>query len=87
MGRYDAQNPAALKRLVSTGTQLRPFPPDVMDACWKAAHEIYAEESAKNPMFKRLWESHSAFRADSYLWWQVAELTYDSYQIRQRAKG
>jgi TRAP-type mannitol/chloroaromatic compound transport system substrate-binding protein len=87
MGKYDAQNPAALKRLVSTGTQLRPFPPDVMDACWKAAHDIYAEESAKNPMFKRLWESHSAFRADSYLWWQVAELTYDAYQIRQRAKG
>ncbi|KAF0227718.1 MAG: periplasmic mannitol-binding [Beijerinckiaceae bacterium] len=87
MGRYDQQNPAALKRLVAGGAQLRPFPQDVMDACWKAAHEIYAEESARNPMFKRLWESHSAFRADSYLWWQVAEQTYDTFQMRQRAKG
>lgn len=87
MGRYDAANPAALKRLIASGTQLRPFPADVMEACWKAAHEIYAEESAKNPMFKKLWDSHSAFRSDSYLWWQVAELTYDTFQIRQRAKG
>ncbi|MCA0400530.1 MAG: TRAP transporter substrate-binding protein [Proteobacteria bacterium] len=87
MGRYDSQNPAALKRLLQGGTQLRPFPADVMEACWKAAHEIYAEESAKSPMFKKLWDSHSAFRADSYLWWQVAEITYDAFQIRQRARG
>ncbi|WP_150286674.1 TRAP transporter substrate-binding protein [Rhabdaerophilum calidifontis] len=87
MGRYDTQNPLALKRLVAAGTQLRPFPADVMEACWKAAHEIYAEESARNPHFKALWESQSAFRGDSYLWWQVAELTYDTFQIRQRARG
>ena len=28
-----------------------------------------------------------AFRAEEYLWWQVAEYTYDSFMIRTRARG
>ncbi len=87
MGKYDAQNPAALKRLVGAGAQLRPFPNDVMDAFWKASNEVNAEEAAKNPGFKKLLDSQMSFRADQYLWWQVAEYTYDTFQIRQRAKG
>ena len=35
--KYDANNPAALKRLVQAGSQLKPFPQDVMQACFKAA--------------------------------------------------
>jgi TRAP-type mannitol/chloroaromatic compound transport system substrate-binding protein len=31
--RYDMQNPAALKRLVAGGTQLRPFTNEVLEAC------------------------------------------------------
>jgi hypothetical protein len=27
-----------------------------------------------------------AFRNDQYLWWQVAELTYDSYLVRNRSR-
>jgi TRAP-type mannitol/chloroaromatic compound transport system substrate-binding protein len=87
MAKYDAQNPAALKRLVAGGAQLRPFPQDVMEACWRAANELYAEVAATNPMFKRHLESLTAFRADGYLWWQVAEYSYDTFQIRQRARG
>ena len=28
-----------------------------------------------------------AFRNDQYLWWQVAELTYDSYMVRARTRA
>ena len=28
-----------------------------------------------------------AFRNDEYLWWQVAELGFDSFMIRARARG
>jgi hypothetical protein len=28
-----------------------------------------------------------AFRSDEYLWWQVAEYGFDTFMIRQRAKG
>src|SRR5438067_2580886 len=84
--KYDAANPAALKRLVGAGAQLRPFPPAVMDACLKASLELYGEVSAANADFKKIWESTLAFRNDQYLWWQVAEYTYDTYLIRNRTR-
>ena len=40
--KYDARNPVALKQLVGSGTKLRPFPQDVMNAAFKSAQEIYA---------------------------------------------
>jgi TRAP-type mannitol/chloroaromatic compound transport system substrate-binding protein len=83
--KYDALNPGALKRLVGAGTLLRPFPQDVMDACLKAANELYAETSAKNADFKKVYDAYSAFRNDQYLWSQIAEYTYDNFMIRARA--
>ncbi len=84
--KYDAGNPAALRRLVQAGTQLKPFPQEVMEACWKAANEVYAETSAKNAKFKKMHDAYMAFRNDEYLWWQVGEYTYDNFMIRQRAR-
>src|SRR5690606_20528983 len=83
VGRYDAQNPLALKRLVAAGTKLRPFSEATMDVCFRAANEVYAEISAKNEDFKKIWESIKAFRVDQYLWVQVADTTYDNYMIVQ----
>lgn len=85
--KYDTNNPLALKRLVAAGTKLRPFPADVMEACWKAGNEVYAEMSAKNAKFKKVHDAYMAFRNDQYLWWQVGEFNYDNFMIRQRAKG
>jgi TRAP-type mannitol/chloroaromatic compound transport system substrate-binding protein len=84
--KYDAVNPAALKRLVGGGAQLRPFSAEILDACLKAANEVYAETSAKNPDFKKVSEHMAAFRNDQYLWWQVAEYTFDTFQIRTRTR-
>ena len=39
------------------------------------------------PTSRRSWESTLAFRNDQYLWWQVAEYTYDTYLIRNRTPG
>lgn len=85
--KYDAENPVALKRLVAAGAVLTPFPQTVMEACLKAANEVYAEESAKNPEFKKVWDNMVAFRNDMYQWWQVAEYSYDSFMIRTRPRG
>jgi len=82
--KYDASNASALKRLASQGTVLQPFSPEVMDACYKAAQELYAEINAKNPAFKKIYDSYTAFMADGYLWHQVADYTMDSYMIRYR---
>jgi TRAP-type mannitol/chloroaromatic compound transport system substrate-binding protein len=86
LARYDARNPAALKRLIAGGAQLRPFSSSVMDACLKASNEVNAETSATNADYKKVWDSIVAFRNDAYLWWQVAEYQYDSYMIRSRTR-
>jgi TRAP-type mannitol/chloroaromatic compound transport system substrate-binding protein len=86
-GRYDARNPAALKRLIAAGTQLRPFPQPVMEACLKASNEVNAETSAANVDYKKVLDSMQAFRNDEVLWWQVAEYTYDGFMIRTRTRA
>jgi TRAP-type mannitol/chloroaromatic compound transport system substrate-binding protein len=85
--RYDARNPLALKRLVAAGTQLRPYSQSIMEACLKASNEVNAETSATNADYKKVWDSIVAFRNDEYVWWQVAEYTYDSFMIRSRTHG
>ncbi|MBN8985198.1 MAG: TRAP transporter substrate-binding protein [Rhizobiales bacterium] len=84
--RYDMQNPKALKQLVASGTQLRPFSTEIMEACLKATNELWAEISAKNPTFKKVIDAMQAYRGDEYLWWQVAEYTNDSFMIRSRTR-
>ncbi|MGZ3409678.1 MAG: TRAP transporter substrate-binding protein, partial [Xanthobacteraceae bacterium] len=59
--RYDMQNPAALKRLVAGGTQLRPFSNDVLEACLKATNELWGEISAKNADFKKSIDAMQAY--------------------------
>src|SRR5262244_3480995 len=85
-GKYDAANPPAIKRLVAGGVLLRPFSQEIMEACYKAANQVYAETGATNPRFKKIYESLAAFRSDSYLWWQVAEMGFDSFQVRMRSR-
>ena len=85
--RYDALNPPALKRLLSGGAQLRAFPQPVLEACFKAATEGYAETSAANEDFRQAYESLVAFRNDQYLWWQLAEYGYDTMMLRTLRRG
>jgi TRAP-type mannitol/chloroaromatic compound transport system substrate-binding protein len=84
--KYDALNPAALRKLLAGGAQLRPFSQPVLDACLNASLELYHEISATNAEFKKMYEAMTAFRADQYLWWQVAEYSNDTFMIRNRSK-
>jgi TRAP-type mannitol/chloroaromatic compound transport system substrate-binding protein len=82
--KYDAKNPAALKTLVSQGTKLHPFPADVMNAAFKAAEEVYAELSASNPAWKKIYADYAAFRRDENLWFRFTEMAFDSFMQRQK---
>ena len=79
VAKYDARNTEALRKLVNGGAQLRPFPRPVMDACYKSALELYDEFSAKSPEFKKIYGAWRQFRDDQFLWFRVAENTYDNY--------
>jgi TRAP-type mannitol/chloroaromatic compound transport system substrate-binding protein len=82
LAKYDAANPAALRRIVASGVQLRPFPQDVMQAAYKAAGEVYAETAAANPRFKKLYDSWLVFRNEQNLWFRVAENNFDNFMAR-----
>jgi len=86
VAKYDAQNPAALRRLVAGGAQLRPFSREVMAACYKAAFEVYDEIAAQNPKFKTVYESWKKFRDDEHMWFRVAENTFDTFVYAQAAQ-
>jgi TRAP-type mannitol/chloroaromatic compound transport system substrate-binding protein len=73
---------------VADGAQLRPYPQDVMEACFKAATDTYAEISGTNENFKKVHDSMAAVRGEGYLWWQVSEGTFDNFMMgQQRAKA
>jgi TRAP-type mannitol/chloroaromatic compound transport system substrate-binding protein len=84
-GKYDADNPKALRELVASGTKLLPFSQPILEASFAAANEVYAEINAKNAAFKKIYDSQMAFRKDEVLWFRVAENTFDNFMARQSA--
>jgi TRAP-type mannitol/chloroaromatic compound transport system substrate-binding protein len=82
--KYDAQNPAALRRLVASGTRLKPYPKSVMEACEKAAYELYDELQAKSEHWKRIYPAWKKFRDEQFLWFRVAEMSYDGYAFSSK---
>ena len=81
LGKYDANNPAALKRLIANGVTLAPFPNDVMAACYKASEENYEEIAAKNPKFMKVYESWRKFRDEQVQWFSIAEARMDGFMV------
>ena len=82
--KYDGRNPKALKELVGAGSKLHPFPDDVMNLAFKEAMALYAEISAKNPNWKKVYDDYSRFRADSNQWFRFTEARYDTFMQRQK---
>ena len=82
MAKYDSVNPNALRKLLAGGAKLHPFSPPIMDASFKAAKELHSEVSATNANFKKVYESLTNYSNNSYAWFQVAEVGYDSFMAR-----
>ena len=81
--KYDAENPDALKRVVSEGAQLRAFPKDVMDASYKEAFRLYDEIAANNPKFKKIYDHWSKFRDKELTWFRIGEFPFDYFIYSQ----
>ncbi|WP_230533841.1 TRAP transporter substrate-binding protein [Microvirga roseola] len=81
LAKYDAQNPAALRRLVANGAQLRAFPQDILQESYKAAAALYAEMGEKNPFFKKILDHQMAFRNEVYPWTQISDFSYDNLML------
>jgi TRAP-type mannitol/chloroaromatic compound transport system substrate-binding protein len=77
--KYVALHPVALKKLLGDKVQLRAFPKDFMDAGFKAAQEVLAENDARSPQFKKIHQSLRSFQRDQLLWDRFSEFRYTSY--------
>ena len=86
LGKYDADNPAALKRLVANGAELRPFSNPILDACYKAAYEFYDETSASNPKWKKIMADWKQFLVEEHQWFKVEEYRFDDFMYRHTPK-
>ena len=78
LARYDALNPAALQQLVGLGVRLCPFPTDVMDQAYEAALAVYANLSATNRVFAKIYADYVEFMEAHNAWNRIA----DSYYAR-----
>jgi TRAP-type mannitol/chloroaromatic compound transport system substrate-binding protein len=87
LAKYDARNAAALRKLVAEGAILKPFSKEIMDTCYKAAMETYAELCKQSPDFKKIFDHQQAFKKEAYLWAQIAEYSYDTYMMMQQRSG
>jgi len=79
LARYDARNNEALERLVAGGTQLRTYSDEIMAAAQAASFELYAENSAADPDFARIFEQWNAFRKRIFAWNKVNEYAFAQY--------
>ena len=79
--KYDAQNPAALRRLIGSGTKIHPFSRSILEAAEIASYELYEELKVKSKHWARVYPEWKKFRDEQYLWFRVAESTFDNYSF------
>ncbi|HYC01903.1 MAG TPA: TRAP transporter substrate-binding protein [Azospirillaceae bacterium] len=88
VAKYDAQNPAALKRLVGAGAKLHAYPREILQAAHQATFQLYDELSASNANWKKVYTPWKAYRDEEYTWFRVSEnyLENFSYSAAAQAK-
>jgi TRAP-type mannitol/chloroaromatic compound transport system substrate-binding protein len=73
MARFDQIAPPAMRRLLASGTQLRPYSREILNAAYKASQDLYADLGNQNPRFRKVWEHWDKHRVDQVQWFRVAE--------------
>jgi TRAP-type mannitol/chloroaromatic compound transport system substrate-binding protein len=84
---YDAQNPAALQRLVEGGTQLRRFSEDIMRAAHSAANAIMEENAAADATYRSIHDQWRQFRDNSFRWFGTSEQAYAAFAFGAGSQG
>ena len=79
--KYDAQNPAALRRIAASDTQIKKYPTELMKKFHHKTRELYADLSSKSPVFKKIFEAHEQYREETALWLRFSDAHYDHFMI------
>jgi TRAP-type mannitol/chloroaromatic compound transport system substrate-binding protein len=86
LSRYEARNGAALQRLLDSGTQLRQYSEEILNAAYDAAMSLYDEFAATDADFAAIYEQWNAFRASVSGWSNLNEFAFNQY-IKSRAES
>ena len=70
--------------MVASGTKVLPFPKAVMDAAFKITMSIYADLSAKNPAWKKIYADYADFQREENLWFRFTEAQFDNFMHAQK---
>jgi TRAP-type mannitol/chloroaromatic compound transport system substrate-binding protein len=77
MSKAEALQGDVLVKFEKEGVKLHQFNKTMLDAFTKASKEVIAEESAKDPMFKKVYDSMSAFQNKNRNWPNLGYLPRD----------
>ena len=73
-GLAESRQFAALQEIKAKGVTVHTWPPEFIKALEAKWREVIAEESGKDPVFKKVYESYSAFRQNYAVWRDVGYL-------------
>ena len=79
MADYDHKNPVGLSKLLQKGVKLEKFSDEILKAGYQATKDLFADESAKNPAFKKIYTEYEKYRKSLNAWFGVAEMRMDSF--------
>lgn len=79
LARYDARNNEALQSLLSSGTQVRPYSQEILEAAEKAAFALYDEFATKDADFKAVYEPWKQFRDRIYAWDKLNQGSFTNF--------
>ena len=76
LAQFDAQNGSSLQEIVAGGTELRPFPEEVMAGLEEAAEEVKVEVADSDAQAAKVYDSFRKFQAEVAGWGTASEKAY-----------
>jgi TRAP-type mannitol/chloroaromatic compound transport system substrate-binding protein len=84
LDRYTARNNAALKELTERGVEVRRLPDEVLKHLRNISMQLYAEQAAQDPVFRKVYDSYREFLQMVTEYHRISEHTY--FDVRERTQ-
>ena len=59
----------------------------MLQAAWREANALYEETAARNPQFRKVWDSYKPWRTEQFQWFRVADNAYDNFAFAAAASS
>lgn len=82
---YETLTPPALQRLLAAGVRLRRFPSDTLNAAFERSFELFEENAAADPGYRKIYEAWSTVREGSFHWYGSSARAYANFVLSRSA--